>query len=205
MSKFNTIEEALEDVKIGKIIVIVDDEGRENEGDLYVAAEMATPENVNFMAKYARGLICTPMKKQRLDELGLPQMVQNNTDPKCTGFTISIDATETTTGISAHERSTTIMKLVKPDTTSKGFTSPGHIFPLAAVDGGVIERNGHTEAAVDLAELAGLYPAGVICEIMNEDGTMARVPELIEYVKVHNFKIITIEDLIEYKKKRSNH
>ncbi len=201
MYKFNTIEEALEDVKVGKIIVIVDDEGRENEGDLYVAAEMATPENVNFMAKYARGLICAPLKKQRLDELGLPPMVQNNTDPKCTGFTISIDATETTTGISAHERSTTITKLVKPDTTSKGFTSPGHIFPLAAVDGGVIERNGHTEAAVDLSELAGLYPAGVICEIMNEDGTMARVPELMEYIKVHDFKIITIEDLIEYKKK----
>lgn len=202
MYKFNTIEEALEDVKAGKVIVIVDDEGRENEGDLYVAAEMATPENINFMAKYARGLICTPMKKQRLDELHITPMVQNNTDPKCTGFTITIDAVETTTGISAHERSTTILKLVKPDTTADGFTSPGHVFPLIAVDGGVLERNGHTEAGVDLAELAGLYPAGVICEIMNEDGTMARVPELMEYIAVHDLKIITIEALIEYKKKR---
>lgn len=200
MYKFNTIEEALEDIREGKIIVIVDDESRENEGDLYVAAEKATPENINFMAKYARGLICTPMKRQRLEELKIPQMVPNNTDPKCTAFTVSVDATETTTGISAYERSATIMKLIQADTNNEGFTSPGHIFPLAAVDGGVLKRDGHTEAAVDLAELAGLYPAGVICEIMNDDGTMARVPELMKYVKIHNLKIITIADLIEYKK-----
>lgn len=200
--KFNTIEEALEDIKAGRIIVIVDDENRENEGDLYVAAEMATPEAINFMAKYARGLICTPMKKERLDELNITQMVCENTDPKCTAFTVTVDAVETTTGISAHERSLTIKKLVNSSTTSKDFTSPGHIFPLEAVDGGVLKRNGHTEAAVDLAELAGLYPAGVICEIMNDDGTMSRVPELMEYIKLHDLKIITIADLIDYKKKK---
>ena len=201
MAPFNTIEEALEDVKTGKAIVIVDDENRENEGDLYVAAEKATPENINFMAKYGRGLICTPMKKQRLEELGISQMTTINTDPKCTAFTVSVDATEVTTGISAYERSTTILKLTQPDAMNKGFTSPGHVFPLAAAKGGVLEREGHTEAAVELAELAGLYPAGVICEIMSDDGTMARVPELREYCKTHDLKMITIADLIEYKKK----
>lgn len=201
MYHFNTIEEALEDIKEGKLIVIVDDEARENEGDLYIAAEKATPESINFMAKYGRGLICTPMKKQRLEELKIPQMAPINTDPKCTGFTISVDATESTTGISAYERSATIIKLTQCDAKNDGFTSPGHVFPLAAVDGGVLERDGHTEAAVNLAQLAGLYPAGVICEIMSEDGTMARVPELMEYIKVHNLKIITITDLIDYIKK----
>lgn len=200
--KFNTIEESLEDIKEGKVIVIVDDEGRENEGDLYVAAEKATPESINFMTKYGRGLICTPMKKQRLEELKIPQMSHINTDPKCTAFTVSVDAKEVATGISAYERSKTIIKLTQSDASNQSFTSPGHVFPLAAVDGGVLKRDGHTEAAVDLAELAGLYPAGVICEIMNDDGTMARVPELMEYVKIHNLKIITIADLIEYKKKQ---
>lgn len=199
---FNSIEEALEDIKLGKLIVIVDDEDRENEGDLYCAAEMATPENINFMATYAKGLICTPMQKQRLSELNIPQMVTNNTDPKCTAFTITIDYVQTTTGISAHERSQTILKLVESETIPQDFTSPGHIFPLAAVDGGVFARAGHTEAAIDLAELAGLYPAGVICEIMNDDGTMARVPQLMEYINIHDLKIITIADLVEYKKKR---
>lgn len=200
MTKFNTIEEAIEDIKAGKIIVVVDDEDRENEGDLLMAAEKATAETINFMAKYGRGLICLPMTKERLKELNIHQMVEKNTDSHETAFTVSIDAIETTTGISAHERAATIQKVLDPDAKAKDFKRPGHIFPLQAKAGGVLKRAGHTEAAVDLPRLAGLEPAGVICEIMNEDGTMARVPQLLEYVKTHNLKIITIADLIAYRR-----
>lgn len=202
MYKFNTIEEAIEDIKLGKIIVVVDDEDRENEGDLIVAAEKATPEAINFMAKYGRGLICMPTTEARLRELDIMPMVTKNTDSHETAFTVSIDAIETTTGISAYERSETVLKVLDPNTKPQDFKRPGHVFPLQAKDGGVLKRAGHTEAAVDLAEMAGFYPAGVICEIMNEDGTMARVPELMEYVKEHNLKIITIADLIKYRKEK---
>jgi 3,4-dihydroxy 2-butanone 4-phosphate synthase / GTP cyclohydrolase II len=196
--KFNTIEEGLEDIKAGKMIVVVDDEDRENEGDLLAAAQFITPETINFMAQYGRGLICLPLTEKRIKELDLPQMVTQNTDSHHTAFTVSIDAKETTTGISAYERALTIQKAVSPDAKPNDFKRPGHIFPLAAKTGGVLSRAGHTEAAVDISRLAGLYPAGVICEIMNEDGTMARIPELIEFVKKHNFKMITIADLITY-------
>ena len=196
MYKFSTIEEALEDIKNGKMVVVVDDEDRENEGDIIIAAEKATQANINFMAKYARGLICMPIVKERLDKLNINPMVVNNTDVHGTAFSVSIDITTATTGISAAERATTILKVIDPDSTAKDFNSPGHVFPLAAKKGGVLERGGHTEAAVDLARMAGLYPAGVICEIMNEDGSMARVPQLMEYVKIHDLKIITIVDLI---------
>lgn len=200
MNKFNTIEEAIEDIKLGKIVVVVDDEDRENEGDLIVAAEKATPEAINFMAKYGRGLICMPTTEARLRELDIMPMVTKNTDSHETAFTVSIDAIETTTGISAYERAATILKVLDSNTKPQDFKRPGHVFPLQAKDGGVLKRAGHTEAAVDLAKMAGFYPAGVICEIMNEDGTMARVPELMEYVKEHNLKIITIADLIKYRK-----
>ncbi len=199
--KFNTIEEAIEDIKAGKMIVVVDDEDRENEGDLLMAAQKSTQAAINFMATHGRGLICVPMEKQRLEELNIHPMIKLNTDPKETAFTVSVDAKCCTTGISAKERADTILDLVREGSVGEDFTRPGHIFPLEAKDGGVLKRAGHTEAAVDLARMAGLYPAGVICEIMNEDGTMARVPELMEYVKKHNLKIITIEDLIAYRRK----
>jgi len=199
--QFSTIEEGIEDVKAGKMIVVVDDEDRENEGDLLMAAEKATPEAINFMAKYGRGLICVPISKQRLKELDISPMVSNNTDPKETAFTVSVDAVNTTTGISAGERATTILKLIDKNSTPEDFTKPGHIFPLAAKEGGVLKRAGHTEAAVDLAKLAGFSSAGVICEIMNDNGTMARVPQLMEYVKKHQLKIITIADLIAYRRR----
>jgi 3,4-dihydroxy 2-butanone 4-phosphate synthase/GTP cyclohydrolase II len=201
MYKFNTIEEAIEDIRNGKIIVVVDDEDRENEGDLLMAAEKATPEAINFMAKCGRGLICMPILGERLRELKIPQMVTQNTDLHQTAFTVSIDAVETTTGISAFERSATILKVLDPDTKPEDFKRPGHIFPLEAREGGVLKRSGHTEAAVDFARLAGLYPAGVICEIMNEDGSMARVKELMPYVEEHQLKIVTIADLIAYRRK----
>lgn len=200
MYKFNTIEEALEDIKQGKMLIVIDDEQRENEGDLIIAAEKATPEAINFMAKYGRGLICMPMEEQRLKELNINPMVEKNTDFHETAFTVSIDAMETTTGISAYERSFTIQKAININSTAEDFRRPGHIFPLMARKGGVLKRAGHTEAAVDLAKLAGLYAAGVICEIMNEDGTMARTPELMEFAKSHNLKIITIADLISYRR-----
>ena len=200
MYKFNTIEEALEDIKNGKMVVVVDDEDRENEGDLIIAAEKATQENINFMAMHARGLICMPTIKERLDKLNIKQMVTNNTDANETAFTVSIDTINTTTGISASDRATTILKVIDPLASAKDFNRPGHVFPLAAIEGGVLKRAGHTEAAVDLAKLAGLYPAGVICEIMNEDGSMARVPELMEYVEKHDLKIVTIADLISYRR-----
>lgn len=199
--KFNTIEEALLDIKEGKMIVVVDDENRENEGDLLMAAEKATAEHINFMAKYGRGLICTPMTKERLQELKIDYMVKNNTDNFYTAFTVSVDAADTSTGISAYDRALTVQKLISSDSKEVDFKRPGHVFPLEAKDGGVLIRAGHTEAAVDLPKMAGLYPAGVICEIMSEDGTMARVPELLEFVKKHNLKIITIADLISYRRK----
>lgn len=198
---FNTIEEALEDIRQGKMIVVVDDEDRENEGDLFLAAEKVTPESVNFMASFGKGMICVPLTEDRARYLELDLMVKKNTENMKTAFTITVDHKSSTTGISAFERAKTIKELANPDSVSGDFTRPGHIFPLIARDGGVLKRSGHTEAAVDLARLAGLYPAGVICEIMNEDGTMARVPRLIEFSKNHGLKIITIEDLIKYRRK----
>ncbi|MEJ7619958.1 MAG: bifunctional 3,4-dihydroxy-2-butanone-4-phosphate synthase/GTP cyclohydrolase II [Aquificaceae bacterium] len=203
--KFNTIEEALEDIAQGKMVIVVDDPDRENEGDLVMAAEKVTPEAINFMAKYARGLICLTLTPQRCDELDLYPMAVRNTDPKGTYFCVSIDAHPkygTTTGISAFDRAITIRLAVSPDAKPSDFIRPGHVFPLKAKPGGVLERAGHTEASVDLARLAGLYPAGVICEIMKEDGTMARLPDLMEFAKRFDLKIITIADLIRYRLKR---
>lgn len=199
--KFNSIEEILEDIRRGKIVVMVDDEDRENEGDLIMAAEMATPEAVNFMATYGKGLICMPVIGERLDQLELPAMVTNNTDPHGTAFTVSVDHKDTTTGISAHERAATVKAILDPYTRPEDLRRPGHVFPLRAKDGGVLRRAGHTEAAVDICRLAGLYQAGVICEIMKDDGTMARVPELIEFCKKHNLKMGTIAGLIQYRRK----
>ncbi|MDZ7742236.1 MAG: bifunctional 3,4-dihydroxy-2-butanone-4-phosphate synthase/GTP cyclohydrolase II [Bacteroidota bacterium] len=201
MSDFNSIEEAIEDIRQGKMVVVVDDERRENEGDLVMAAEKVSAADINFMAKRAGGLICMPVIKQRLNELGIGMMVTENTDTHKTAFTVSVDAAETTTGISAHERALTIRKMIEPESKAEDFNKPGHIFPLEYKKGGVLVRAGHTEAAVDLARLAGFYPAGVICEIMNEDGSMARVPELKDYVKKHDLKLITIADLITYRRK----
>ncbi|MBU3811112.1 MAG: bifunctional 3,4-dihydroxy-2-butanone-4-phosphate synthase/GTP cyclohydrolase II [Candidatus Niameybacter stercoravium] len=198
---FNSIEEAIEEIRNGKIIVVVDNEDRENEGDLLMAAEKVTGEAINFMAKYGRGLICMPVEEEKLKQLQLSQMVANNTDHHGTAFTVSIDHEETTTGISAFERALTIQKVLE-ETKVEAFKKPGHVFPLMAKSGGVLEREGHTEAAVDLAKLAGLKPAGVICEIMNEDGTMARTPELITFAKEHGLKMITIADLVAYRKQK---
>lgn len=199
---FNTIEEAIEDLKAGKMIVVVDDEDRENEGDLLMPIEMVTPEAINFMAKYGRGLICAPLEASKASALGLEPMVANNSDPKETAFTVSVDYVGGTTGISAFERAETLKQLIEPEAQASDFTKPGHIFPLVAKDGGVLKRAGHTEAAIDLAKLAGFEGAGVICEIMSDDGTMARVAELMDYVAQHGLKIITIADLIAY---RSTH
>ncbi len=199
---FNTIEEALSDFQAGKMIVVVDDEDRENEGDLIVAAEKVTPEAINFMARFGRGLICVPLTGERIEELGLPLMVAENTEGYSTAFTVSVDSKQGTTGISAFERAQTVQALVAPQTKPGDLARPGHIFPLRAKDGGVLRRAGHTEAAVDLAKLAGLYPAGVLCEIMNEDGTMARVPQLLEFAAKFKLKLITIADLIRYRMKK---
>lgn len=198
--KFNTIPEAIEDIRNGKMIIVVDDEDRENEGDLLMAAEKATPEAINFMATHARGLICMPVIGSRLDELNIGSMVENNTDNHCTAFTVSIDARTTTTGISAHERAETVQAVLASATKPDDLRRPGHIFPLRYVEGGVLRRTGHTEAAVDMAKLAGLFPAGVICEIMNEDGTMARVPQLMDFAAKHNLKIVTVAELIKFRK-----
>ena len=199
MFKFNTIEDAIEDYKAGKLLIVVDDEDRENEGDFIMAASGVTPDKVNFMATHGRGLICVPMIGERLDELELYSMVQNNTASHGTQFTVSVDASKnTTTGISAPDRAETIKVLINPESKTKDLARPGHIFPLKAEKGGVLSRAGHTEATIDLARLAGLYPAGVLCEIMNEDGSMARVPELMKISKKHDLKIITIRDLINY-------
>jgi len=203
--KFNTIDEAIEDILNGKMVIVVDDPDRENEGDLVCAAEKVTPEIINFMAKEGRGLICLTMLPERLKELDIQLMTTNNTDPKGTAFCVSIDAHPKygiTTGISAYERATTIKLAVSPEAKPQDFVRPGHVFPLMAKKGGVLERTGHTEASVDLARLAGLYPAGVICEIMKEDGTMARLPDLMEFAKKHNLKIITIADLVKYRLKK---
>lgn len=204
MYKFNTIEEAISDIKDGKIIIVVDNPDRENEGDLLMAAEKVTGEAINFMAKYGRGLICMPVEEERLNELKIGPMVENNTDNHETAFTVDIDHASTTTGISAFERAITIQKVLDDNTKPEDFRRPGHVFPLVAKKNGVLERNGHTEAAVDLPKLAGLKGAGVICEIMKDDGTMARTPDLVEFAKVHNLKIITIEELIKYRKEKEN-
>lgn len=200
MYKFNTVEEAITDIKGGKIIIVVDNPDRENEGDLLMAAEKVTGEAINFMAKYGRGLICMPVEEERLNELKIGPMVEKNTDNHETAFTVAIDHSDTTTGISAFERAITIQKVIDANSKPEDFRRPGHVFPLVAKKGGVLERNGHTEAAVDLAKLAGLKGAGVICEIMKDDGKMARTPDLMEFAKAHNLKIITIEDLIKYRK-----
>ena len=200
MDSFHSIEKALQDIRDGRCIILVDDEDRENEGDLVMAAECVTPEAVNFMAKHARGLICLTLTSSRADELHLSSQSTENTAPFGTAFTVSIDAARgVTTGISAADRATTIRMAV--DTTCKAadFTRPGHLFPIRAHDGGVLKRAGQTEGSVDLARLAGMYPAGVICEIMNDDGTMARVPDLVEFANAHQLKLITIKDLIQYR------
>ncbi|MBN1696672.1 MAG: bifunctional 3,4-dihydroxy-2-butanone-4-phosphate synthase/GTP cyclohydrolase II [Spirochaetales bacterium] len=199
---FIAIEKAIEEITRGKMIIVVDDGDRENEGDLIIAAEKATPESINFMAKYGRGLICVPLQGERLDILRLPPMVSDNREKMKTAFTVSVDAKECTTGISAHERWLTIKKLIDPATTPDDLLRPGHVFPLRYENGGVLKRAGHTESAIDLAVLAGLYPAGIICEIMNEDGTMARTPELEVFASTHNLSIITIADLITYRMKK---
>ena len=201
MSDFATIEQAIEDIKSGKMLVVVDDEDRENEGDIIVAAETLTPEHMNFMATHARGLICTPIAGSRLDELEIGQMVENNTDNHETAFTVSVDAYDTTTGISAFERCHTVKMLIDPAAKPAHFRRPGHIFPLRTVEGGVLRRAGHTEATVDLARLAGLFPAGMCCEIMADDGHMMRTPELKEFAKKHGLNIITVKSLIEYRKR----
>ncbi|RHT95035.1 bifunctional 3,4-dihydroxy-2-butanone-4-phosphate synthase/GTP cyclohydrolase II [Clostridium sp. AM27-31LB] len=199
-NKFNTIDEILEDIKNGKIVVMIDDEDRENEGDVICAAEFATNENVNFMASYAKGLICMPMSEEYTEKFLLPQMCEVNTDNHCTAFTVSIDHVDTKTGISAYERSITAMKFVEDDAKPSDFRTPGHMFPLKAKKGGVLERNGHTEATVDIVRLAGLKPVGLCCEIMKDDGTMARTPDLVEFAKKHELKIGTIADLVQYRK-----
>ncbi len=201
------VEEAIEEIKKGKMVVVVDDPNRENEGDLVLAAEKVTPEAINFMAKHGRGLICLALPEERCDQLGFEPMTMRPSDPKETAFCVSVDAHPkfgTTTGISAYDRAITIKRAVNPDAKPEDFVKPGHVFPLRARKGGVLKRSGHTEAAVDLARLAGLYPAGVICEIMDEDGTMMRLPKLINYAKKHNLKIISIADLIEYRMKRES-
>lgn len=197
---FATIDEAIQDIRAGRLIIVVDDENRENEGDLLMAAEKVTPEAINFMIKHARGLVCMPLTGTRLDELDIPMMVDKNTSSHCTAFTVSIEGKEgVTTGISAYDRARTVQTVINPATKPEDIARPGHIFPLRAKEGGVLARAGHTEAAVDLARLAGLYPAGVICEIINSDGTMARLPQLEKIAARHSIKIASIADLIAYR------
>ena len=200
-TRLNTIEEAIEDIRQGKIIIVVDDENRENEGDFLAAAEKVTPAMINFMATHGRGLICAPLTENRCEDLELNMMVRNNTDPMETAFTVSVDlrGNGVSTGISASDRSKTVEALVKKDTKPFELARPGHIFPLVAREGGVLRRTGHTEAAIDFARLAGFEPAGVIVEIMNEDGTMARLPQLLEVAKKFDLKIVSIEDLVAYR------
>ncbi len=201
----STIEEAIQDIKEGKMVILVDDEDRENEGDLCMAAEKVTPEAINFMAKYGRGLICLALEGSIVDKLGLPMMASKNTSRFGTAFTVSIEARRgVTTGISAHDRATTILTVMKDDCTPDDIATPGHVFPLRARDGGVLVRAGQTEGSVDLARLAGLKPAGVICEIMKDDGTMARMPDLEIFAKEHGLKIVTIADLIAYRLKNES-
>jgi 3,4-dihydroxy-2-butanone 4-phosphate synthase len=201
---FNTIDEALSDLKEGKVIIVCDDEDRENEGDFISLAEKATPEVINLMATHGRGLICVPINEDLAQKLDLNPMVSKNTDPNRTAFTVSIDHKFSTTGISAFERSATVLSMVDPESKAADFVRPGHIFPLIAKKGGVLSRTGHTEAAVDLAILSGAKPAGVICEIMNDDGTMARVPQLRKIADKLNVKMITIKDLVDYRNKKDN-
>lgn len=199
--KLDSIKEAIDDIRAGKVIIVVDDEDRENEGDFLAAAEKVTPEMINFMATHGRGLICAPLTEKRCEDLNLEMMVGNNTDPMETAFTISVDlkGNGVTTGISAADRAKTIRSLIDPDTKPKDLGRPGHIFPLVAKEGGVLRRTGHTEAAIDFARLAGFHPAGVIVEIMNEDGTMARLPQLVEVAKRFDLKLVSIEDLVAYR------
>ena len=201
MAAFNTIEEALEDLRRGKIILVTDDEDRENEGDFICAAQFATTENINFMATHGKGLICMPMSEEYVEKLKLPQMVENNTDNHETAFTVSIDHLTTTTGISVVERSITALACVKKDAKPEDFRRPGHMFPLKAKKNGVLERNGHTEATVDLCRLAGLKECGLCCEIMREDGTMMRTEELSKLAQQYQMKFITIKDLQDYRKR----
>lgn len=200
---FSTIEEAVQDIKKGRCIIVVDDKNRENEGDLIIAAEKVTPEDINFMAKEARGLICMALLPERIKALKLPPMIADNTALHKTAFTVSVDAAKgVTTGISAQDRALTIKLLLDKNTGPEDLAIPGHIFPIQAKEGGVLVRAGHTEAAVDIAKIAGLYPAGVMCEIMKDDGTMARVPDLLKFSAKHHLKIITIQDLIQYRRKK---
>ncbi|MFA4967292.1 MAG: bifunctional 3,4-dihydroxy-2-butanone-4-phosphate synthase/GTP cyclohydrolase II [Candidatus Margulisiibacteriota bacterium] len=200
--KFNSIEEAIKDIQNGKMIIVVDDHDRENEGDLIMAAEKVTPDSINFMITHGKGLVCVPLMAERIDELGLMPMASQNTDPMHTAFTVSVDASGKhgiSTGISPSDRARTVEVLINPKTEQDDLVQPGHVFPLRAREGGVLKRAGHTEATVDLARLAGLYPAGVICEIIKDDGKMARVADLFEFSKVHGLKIITVADLIKYR------
>ena len=201
MADFATVEEAIEEIRNGNMIVVVDDEDRENEGDLIVAADKCTPEHINFMATHAKGLICTPVEGFILDRLKIGQMVVNNTDNHETAFTVSVDATSTTTGISAFERCQTVQEMIDPNSKPEAFRRPGHVFPLRSVPGGVLRRAGHTETTTDLAKLAGLTPAGFCCQIMDDDGHMMRTPRLIEFSKKHGLKLITVQSLIEYRKR----
>ena len=203
--KLSNIEDALDDFRQGKFVIVVDDEDRENEGDLIIAAEKITPDDVNFMLKHARGVLCAPVTLSRAEELDLPHQVADNTSMLGTPFTITVDKLEgCTTGVSTHDRAATIRALADPASTPQTFGRPGHINPLYAQDNGVLRRSGHTEAAVDLCKLAGLYPVGALMEIMNEDGTMARMPQLIEKAKAWGLKIITIKDLIAYRLKKES-
>ena len=197
----NSIEEVIEDLKAGKPVIIVDDESRENEGDLVLAAEFATRESINFIIKEARGLLCTPMLEGDLLRLGIPQMVEKNTDNHETAFTVSVDHVDTTTGISPEERAVTMQKLIDPNTKLEDFRRPGHVFPLRYKEGGVLVRQGHTEASIDLCKLAGLYPAAAICEITNDEGYMSRMDDLLAFSKKHNLKIASVETLVEYRKR----
>jgi 3,4-dihydroxy 2-butanone 4-phosphate synthase/GTP cyclohydrolase II len=197
---FNTIDDAIEELKAGRMIILVDDEDRENEGDLCMAAEKITPEAINFMSKYGRGLICLSLTQEKVSALKLPMMAEDNTSAFGTAFTVSIEAKKgVTTGISAHDRATTVLAAIDPSAVPEDLARPGHIFPLRAKPGGVLQRAGQTEGSVDLSRLSGLYPAGVICEIMSDDGTMARVPELMKFAEHHKLKIVTIKDLINYR------
>src|SRR5690348_11681931 len=201
-NKFDLIEEAIVDLMLGKVIIVVDDEDRENEGDFIALADKATPEVINFMIRVGRGLVCTPITEERAQQLEFPQMVAQNTDYHGTAFTISVDHMGTTTGISAYERALTIKGIIDPQAQPHDFRRPGHVFPVVAKKGGVLRRAGHTEAAVDLAKMCGSYPAAAICEVIKEDGTMARVPDLLELAETYHLKIITIKDLIHYRNQK---
>lgn len=198
---FISVEAAMEEIKAGKMIIVTDDEDREGEGDLVVAAQFATPQVINFMITYAKGLVCVPMTGERLDQLKLAPMVTDNSDRYCTAFTVSVDGPHSTTGISAFERSDTVQALIDPDMRAEDFRRPGHIFPLRAKEGGVLQRAGHTEASLDLARLAGLYPAAVICEVVKDDGTMARVGDLIEFADKHGLSMCTVADIIAWRRR----